>query len=96
MNYQLGTDNDPAAPWNENIDHLAECKFCHCVFIKCEGLQVDGEWCCDEHSQDLTTLRFEGLIRGVAEKTGKIARPLNYQKLYDRVYDETYRNVKHI
>jgi hypothetical protein len=98
----LGSDYFSEAPWKEDIDHLFECRCCGDVLNKFETVDpavIDGETFCDKCSSDLSYLRWNGVIDGVAPKTKLLVKAVdesNYQKAWEQVYDATSRTVKHI
>jgi transcription initiation factor IIE alpha subunit len=102
MNSQLSTPGDPSAPWNENNEHLFECRACKNVLNKGESgdpIIIDGEPFCDRCASDLTQLRFDETISSVSEKTKRLVKAVderNYQLAWEELFHKIGGKVRHI
>jgi transcription initiation factor IIE alpha subunit len=101
MNSQLSTITDKSAPWNENNEHLFECRVCGRILNKFEAeepIVIDGDEYCDRCASDLVQLRFDEFISSVHEKTARLVKAVderNYQRIHEQEYDKLGK-VKHI
>ena len=72
MSLPIGTQHDPAAPWNET-GNWNVCKCCGEPFDEEDPCIIDGHVFCDHCASDVMQLRFDGYIEEVSVKTKKLA-----------------------
>jgi len=88
--------------WPYDKQEVFICSCCGCELSELESAdpcEIDGEIFCDEHASNLTQLRLDGFISEVSCKTKLLVEDVwkNHNLLaWQKVYDDTYRNVKHI